>query len=87
MVKNEDNFYLTIWIISCLIVLNYLLFDYISPSANFFTLLGKFLAPSSFLSAFMLLLQLISAFCGLILLLNLAAKKIPFNIKILKKRF
>jgi hypothetical protein len=56
LVKNEDDLFLAIWVVSVLITLNYLLYDYISPYHYFQDLVGFFLFPQDFLSAFMLLL-------------------------------
>jgi hypothetical protein len=57
------------------------------PKADFNYLLGTFITPNSFLSLFMLFLQIISAFCGLILLINLVLKKIPFLVSIHRKKY
>ena len=72
---------------SCLIVLNYLLYDYMDPKQDFNYLLGTFITPTDFLSFFMLVLQMITAFCGLILLINLVLKKIPFLVSIHRRKY
>ena len=82
LVKSEDDIFLIIWVVSCLITLNYLLFDYMTPYHIFNDLIGHFLVPTHFLSVFMLILELISLFFGFVLFLNLILKKIPFLLEL-----
>jgi hypothetical protein len=57
------------------------------PKQDFNYLLGTFITPTDFLSIFMLILQMISAFCGLILLINLVLKKVPFLVSIHRRKY
>ena len=64
-----------------------MLYDYVKPYHYFNELVGHFLIPKDFLSVFMLVLELISLFFGIVLLLNLILKKVPYLVEIYKARY
>ena len=76
--KNEEDVFLVVWIISCIIILLYMIDDFTNPNDIFATSLGKYLTPQYLLE----LLILLSSFCnlliGIIILINLIVKKWPF---------
>jgi hypothetical protein len=78
LVTNEDDFFLFVWVVSCLITLVYLFADFELPNHDFNATLALYLRPASFLEGLILILSCLNLGCSSLLLLNLLLKKIPF---------
>lgn len=85
--KNEEDVFLVVWVISCIIILLYLIDDYYIPNPNFDSSFGSYLTPTYVLDLLLLLVSLCNLFVGFLILLNLIIKKVPFLGRYYSKRY
>jgi hypothetical protein len=85
--KNEEDIFLVIWIVSCIIILIYLIDDFNNPIVDFNATLGTYFTPTYLLDLLLLLVCMFNFFIGLIVLLNLIVKKIPFLNQFYHRRY
>jgi hypothetical protein len=76
--KNEEDVYLVVWIISCIIILLYLLDDFNIPNSSFQDSFATYFTPTYLLDLMLLLVSFCNLLIGLLILLNLIVKKMPF---------
>lgn len=65
----------------------FLLADFNSPTVNFNASFGTYLTPTFLLDLLILLVSLCNLLLGLLILLNLIVKKIPFFSRFFQKRY
>lgn len=78
LMKNEEDVFLVVWILSCLIILLYLIDDFNNPVHNFSQAFASYLTPTYPLDLLLLLSSICNLFIGLMILVNLIVKKWPF---------
>lgn len=85
--KKEEDIFLATWLVSCILILMYLIDDFNSPLMDFNASFGTYLTPTYLLDFLLLLVSLCNLFLGLLILLNLIIKKIPFFSRFYQKKY